>query len=262
MKAELSLSPRKLFRGLLVCILAIVTISTIAEIVKYRVGITPTNTYYFQATSRVLYVDSEQSVGTLFSTLQLAAAAMLLAIITRQNWQSRGYRSGRWMLLTIIFVAMTVDEACSIHELTIRGMAGLRNYFTSGYFFYTWVLLGIVFVVAFALLYIPFLFRLPRRTARDFVIGGALFVAGAVGMEMIGGNYTQLYGRQTLGFVALATIEETLEMVGIAVFVKALLEYLQLNHRVLTVRVGEPGGSSDSAPVAVLTTADSATSTR
>lgn len=239
MNPGISISPKKIFRVLMVCIAGLVLASTLSETARHTVGVTPANRDYLMALSRLFYVDSEKSLATLFSILQLGVAAILLGLITVRNTEVRGKRSGRWTLLTLIFVGLTIDEACSIHEMTIRGMGGLRAYLTSGYFHYTWVVLGIGFVTAFTAYYVPFLRHLPRKTARDFIIAGAIFVVGAVGMEMLGAKHDKMFGRDNLGFVTYSTIEETLEMTGIAIFVKALLQYLQLNHRLLPFEVAE-----------------------
>jgi hypothetical protein len=52
-----------------------------------------------------------------------------------------------------------------------------------------------------------------------------VFVFGALGMEMVGGAYFDSHGSQNVTYVALQTVEEILEMVGIIVFIHALAEY-------------------------------------
>jgi hypothetical protein len=49
---------------------------------------------------------------------------------------------------------------------------------------------------------------------------------GALGMEMVDGYYASLYGDNNFVYVVLTTIEEFFEMVGIAVFIYALLSYI------------------------------------
>ena len=61
-----------------------------------------------------------------------------------------------------------------------------------------------------------------------FYISGIVYVSGAVGMEMIGAKYYEIYletqqDAQDFGYVLLTTAEEILEMSGIALFIFSLL---------------------------------------
>ena len=55
-------------------------------------------------------------------------------------------------------------------------------------------------------------------------------------MELIGGNYAEIYGRDNLIYIALTTIEESLEMLGVIVFIWALLEYIAATYREIEVQ--------------------------
>lgn len=54
-----------------------------------------------------------------------------------------------------------------------------------------------------------------------------MFVGGALGMEMVGGQYADSFGGGTPVYMAITSIEESLEMFGIVVFVYALLTYIR-----------------------------------
>ena len=58
------------------------------------------------------------------------------------------------------------------------------------------------------------------------IAAGAIFVGGAIGVEMLGGHWFVTQGRDNVTYVALQTLEETMEMMGIVVFIYALAEYL------------------------------------
>ena len=58
-------------------------------------------------------------------------------------------------------------------------------------------------------------------------MAGAVYVGGAIGMEMIGGFYQDVYGYD-LTYVLLQTIEEVGEMLGIVIFIYALCYYLSV----------------------------------
>jgi hypothetical protein len=57
------------------------------------------------------------------------------------------------------------------------------------------------------------------------MLAGAGYVGGALGMEMIGGAYASAYGYDAY-YPVLTIVEETLEMLGILLFLHALLCYM------------------------------------
>ena len=66
-----------------------------------------------------------------------------------------------------------------------------------------------------------------------------VYVGGALGVELIGGFVADRFGRGAL-YKALVVVEESAEMVGITIFVHALLAHLAREGRELRIRfVGE-----------------------
>ncbi len=176
----------------------------------------------------------EANIPTLFSSLQLLLAAVLLAGI------AYGHRKQQeafllWYFLAAIFVFLAIDETAALHEnLTVYVRTTLG---TSGYFYYAWVIPYGIIAALVAGLFARFLIRLPRRSGLYFVSSGTLYLAGALGVEMLGGKYISSPGAEELTYTIIYTLEESLEMVGIAFFIYALLDYatrvfVQLNYSV------------------------------
>ena len=121
-----------------------------------------------------------------------------------------------------------------LHE---RMIPPLRNEFhLEGYFYFGWVIVGIAIAVLVGLLSIPFLRRLPKKVAIYFLIAGAIYVFGVIGMEMFSAKQGFIaaetstnrgYLARGLLYGVYATIEETLEMSGILFFNYTLVRYLQ-----------------------------------
>ena len=84
--------------------------------------------------------------------------------------------------------------------------------------------LAMAVIAASVLVFRRFLLRLARATAIAFVVAGVVYLAGAVGTELFGGRYFEQHGRD-LTYAALGTLEETLEVTGVILFITALLEY-------------------------------------
>jgi hypothetical protein len=102
---------------------------------------------------------------------------------------------------------------------------------------------GIVFTAAVALVYWPFLRRLPRRYAALFVLSGAVFLIGEVGFEILGGWYSGLWGPAHPKFVLLSTCKETLKRAGTIMFLYSLLSYAEATFGSLSVRLARPSAA-------------------
>jgi hypothetical protein len=59
-----------------------------------------------------------------------------------------------------------------------------------------------------------------------FVIAGSIYIGGAIGMEMIGANYSDHHGQENLPYNLLADAEELGEMTGVAIFLTALAQFI------------------------------------
>jgi len=124
---------------------------------------------------------------------------------------------------------MSFDEAAQLHEklnVVVRSTIPV-----SGFLFYAWVVPVGIFVIVFGLSYVSFLKRLPLEISGMIVLGGILYILGAIGLEMIAGNLASAdrSAIDTIPWRVAMTLEETFEMSGIIVFASSLIAYLRLN---------------------------------
>ena len=116
------------------------------------------------------------------------------------------------------------DELFQVHEALILP---LREKFSlSGVFYFAWVIPYGIAAVLIAIAFLRFIVSLPRKTARLIVLSGATYVSGALGFEMLGGFAASSFGESAAIYAMAATIEELLEMIGIALFIYSLLSYM------------------------------------
>lgn len=172
----------------------------------------------------VLSVNVEESIPTWYSTLALFLAACLLAWIALIKLVYREPYRAHWLGLALIFAYLSADEGAAIHESTSGPLQDAFN--TSGFFEFGWLLLGIPLVIVFAVAYLRFWLRLPEPTRRLFAIAVALYVGGAIVIESISANFYSLDEGASFRYLVVATVEELCEMLGVAVFIYALLGYL------------------------------------
>ena len=108
-----------------------------------------------------------------------------------------------------------------------------------------WAWIGVFLQASFAERLAPDTALLSARLMTFATIGvgalgalaGGLFVTGALGIEILGGHYYDLSGKDSPTYRTLITIEETLEMLGVVVFVHALLLYIASQGDLFGIRV-------------------------
>lgn len=170
-------------------------------------------------------VNNEGKVPTWYSTLALASSALLAAAIAYASIRGRGPFGVRWLLLALVFVAMSFDEFAELHP-TVGGPLPELVGTSGGTIGFGWVANGALFVTLFGLLYADLLIRLPDPTRILLLVGGAAFVAGALGMEVVGGRIADSRGMDGAAYAVAASVEELLEMTGIVLVICALWCYL------------------------------------
>jgi hypothetical protein len=186
-------------------------------------------------------LNQENNVPTWFSTICLFLCALGLSAIALLEWRRQMPLSRYWFALSGTFAILSLDEAASFHETLTGPIRALLH--TGGVLYFAWVIPGGLFVIGFALLFSDFLRRLPADTRRSFLVAGAIYVSGALGMEMAGGKYLSVHQRPDFTYEMMAIIEESLEMFGTILFLRGLLRHLEKHVGTFAVRLtgGEAG---------------------
>lgn len=214
-----ALRPARLVRALLIITGLLVLAHLGAHLLALRWDTTVTRVLLIE-----FDVDKEHNIPTFFSTILLLLSALLLAAISIKK--RRAPYARHWSLLPVVFFLLALDEGASMHEYLINPLRVALG--ATGLLYYTWVVPGALFAVVFAACYLQFLSHLPARTRRLFVLAGVLFVGGAIGFELLEGQYFYHYGvREDFLYSLLTALEEALEMTGVIVFIYALLDYLR-----------------------------------
>ncbi|WP_309569638.1 hypothetical protein [Deinococcus sp.] len=191
---------------------------------------------------RATNVGLEGNLPSLYNAALLLACALLLGLLASGSRPCGTADARGWRLLTWVFAYLTADEYLHFHEMLTAPMRGLLR--VDGLLHYAWVVpyavLGIILFVNL----LPFLRRLPGRVFRNMLIAGAVYIAGAMGLEMIGGKVDTLFGENSLALVILSTIEEGLEMFALTFFIGVLIGYVREQRPDTTLNVAltpEPG---------------------
>jgi len=227
---DITISPSKVATTIALVALLLIVLSTVGQIGKYIFGLHLPGTNLF-------FLDNEFNIPSIFSQLILLTSALILTYIfyLERKLPNAKY----WLVLACGFYFMSLDEVISIHERLNPIVSSLIHDF-GGVFTFAWVLPYIILTVSFGLFFLRFLFDLPKTSRINFIIAGSIYLFGAIGLEMIGGEYYGAHGtKETIIYATFVTIEESCEMFGISFFIYALLQYIQLAHRnlILSVRV-------------------------
>jgi hypothetical protein len=67
--------------------------------------------------------------------------------------------------------------------------------------------------------------KLPAAVRLRFLIAATLYLGGAIGVELVGGQLAVSGGIDNWAYCLTVTLEEGLEMAGLIVFIWALLKY-------------------------------------
>ncbi len=230
---ELTLTPRFVALTLGGVAAGVVAASTFVLFVTHRMGSNPHEVRWAQ----FFYVDGERNIPTAFSVLLLLMASVLLAVIARLERRSARPFVGHWAVLSSGFALMAVDEGWSFHEKLNGPVRALLGNSELGTFYYAWVLPAIVLVALLTLFFLRFLLQLPVRTRIAFLLAAFFYVGGAVGIELLEGRFDEVHGDRNLVSGLLATVQEAGEMVGVIVFIWALLRYLGAHYGDLRLRL-------------------------
>ena len=168
-------------------------------------------------------VGREYNMATWYSSgLWLLMGALAAAIAATRPVLRRS-----WWLLAAAALFASVDEYLEVHErLDVPADRLLERLpFDLGF---SWVLLGGPIALVVGLLLLRLVLALPDRARNGLLLGGVLFLAGAIGIESVNGrilaandhivNNPYIYGTM---------LEELLEMSGVATAFASLLSLVQ-----------------------------------
>jgi hypothetical protein len=183
----------------------------------------------------LFHLDNEGAFPTMYSAVNMLFCSALLATIAACSRRAGTGYSFHWAALSIIFLFLATDEAFELHEKLNDPLREFLN--ISGVFYFAWVIPYGIAVLVFLAAYMKFLIHLPGKTRALFILAGAIFLSGAMGMEFAGGSHYETYGSGNLVYSSLVVVEEALEMAGIIVFIYALLSYIRAEFRELRIKI-------------------------
>ncbi len=220
-KMRLVFSIKSIFNALLIVACMLIFASVAGQVLKYIFGY-PT----VHGLVRLFNVSQEQNIPTLFSVLLLISCSVLLSLIFYLQHKQQLGLGMYWVALAIGFFYLAIDEFSELHEKVGILFKPLIGSYSHGLLYYSWVIPAFALIIFLAVFYSSFLFKLPKIARISFIIAAMVYLTGLIGIEMLGGNYNELHGRENLTYNLISTLEESLEMLGLILFIRALLSYI------------------------------------
>lgn len=227
-------SLRQVSRFLLIAGVSLLILNLAASYFRYVLGI---NSIVF----KWFLFGEEQNVPTYYASTLFLACATLALLVCVSRARARETYAGHWAVLAAIFTYCALDEMIEIHERLVKPVRALFH--TKGLFYWAWVIPFGVLLVIFVLAYLGFLKNLPKGPRTLVVAAGAIYVLGAVGIEMLGGRYYSLHPGRSFIYASYQTIEESFELMGLSLGILGLLSYIK--DRIKSVRIELSDGPSE-----------------
>ncbi|MGB3532604.1 MAG: hypothetical protein WBA13_03700 [Microcoleaceae cyanobacterium] len=220
---KLSISPRKVTGFLLIVVGVLVILSLISQLAVNLLPSFPLGGLRAFIASK-LSVDQEQSFPALYSSISLFFCSILFLIIAQNKSKTKDKYTVFWKNLFVIFTLLALDELLSFHEYLSNP---LRKLGFDGIFHYAWVIPGFLIVGIFCIVFYRFFQHLPRYMKRYTLWAMLTFIGGAIFVETVGGYYQYLHGKNSIGYLLIATTEEVMEMIGVIILIHGLLTYIE-----------------------------------
>lgn len=160
-------------------------------------------------------VDEEESIPTWFSSMLLLITAIVLFLVSILCKQRKDANAKYWLGLGFGFAFMSIDEIAGFHE-TLNTVIQI-----------SWAVPGLIVVLVIGAMYVKFLTSLPTKVAVQFMMAGAIFVGGAVGVELATEPYLYNDALDTMGYNLWTPVEEGMEMGGVIFFLSAIFDYIK-----------------------------------
>ena len=160
-------------------------------------------------------LDEEQSVPNWYSSAALGFAALLAALIATRSRRERTNAPTHWRAMAWILLYMSFDEVAGIHE-TVNSLSPI-----------SWTIPFGLLALAVGAWLLPWVLRLPAATRTGIIVSGVVYVAGAVGIELVTSQFFDESNKRQLDYAFYTIAEEGMEMLGVVWLIRTLLRHME-----------------------------------
>ena len=180
---------------------------------------------------RLFNMDMESNIPTWFQAAILLSSSFLAAWTALTYSKEEKKVRNFWFFVSVILMYLSIDEISILHE-RVRMPSNIEISFGALTLpaHFVWVIPGIVAVLIVGSLIIKPLFMIDKATRMRLFLAGFIYVAGAIGCEIIGASIWETSGKfRTLSYSLIAGVEELGEITGCIICLRAIL--MELSQR-------------------------------
>ncbi|NWF64763.1 MAG: hypothetical protein HXY38_10700 [Chloroflexi bacterium] len=173
------------------------------------------------------FFDFEGNVPTYMNALLLFIPSLLLTGIGAWKSAIRDRFRFHWNGLALIFFLLSIDEIASLHEKLIKPMRAIFG--SEGVFYFAWIIPGVIAIALFGLTYLMYFLHLENKFKWLFFFSLSTYLGGVIGGEMVSGYFAANLGLKNYTYAVVASLEESVEMIGCSLIIYSLLEYIKFH---------------------------------
>lgn len=234
MQKELNINPSAVLKVLMSLGLMLVVAQIAIVTLRFGFGFE-----YVKGFVPLFNMDGEGNVPAFLSFIQILLAALILFFIAQLERKYAEEYVWQWFVLSAGFFLMALDEGIQLHERLggpVKAALGSETA-NVGIFYAVWTIPAGIIVILLGLAFLKFLLALEAVHRFRFMLAGALYLSGAIGMELVGMYYFKSVGGDDAVFGVLVTIEESLEFFAVTFFVWSLLKYCQAHYKTVSLQI-------------------------
>lgn len=220
---HLNLSSRRLPWVLVAVVCGLLAMHLLLQYDRFHAGRTPWEI------QQLFDLDEEQSAPNWYASAALGFAALLAALVAARARRERELDAGRWRAMAAILLYLSFDEVAGVHE-TVNSLSLV-----------SWTIpFGLLALVVGAWM-LPWVLRLPASTRFGIIASGVVYVAGAVGIELVASQFFDESNKRQFRYAFYTVAEEGMEMLGVVLLVRTLLRHMERSAASVAVGVAPPG---------------------
>lgn len=173
--------------------------------------------------TRLLDFNQLGSFPHYFISLLLLISSFLLYLIAISHKSEGSLYWIHWSVLSFVFFILSFYKLLWVREISTRMLENI--YIKSDISYSSWVILKVTLLVLFVALFLRFFLQLPSRVKLLFFVAVGLLIGGGLGVDTLS-HMTHNWHTHNLTHMVMSTVEESMVMLGIIVFIHALLGYL------------------------------------
>lgn len=223
-----------------------------------------------EAYTQLFDLDLEANLPTDFNSMLFFICAVLALFI---GSNSEGALRRGWLTLCGVFVFLGVDEGSQIHEKLMLTTLRLMNHGSIsgtkfGWLYYAWVIPYGIAAVSLGLWLLRWFMALDPRLRLRMIMSGAVYVFGAIFLEMLSGKIAEGLDPSTMSpaqsafmpcdlvqpgtcqlyvsplYIAVYTLEEIFEMLGLILCINVMLGWLQQKGTLVELSFADVGNQA------------------